>query len=489
MAFPSQTLTIRDPGLGVSPPVADIPVLTGIAHGGSAAVNVLTSIGSLSDVRSVVGYGPLAEDVALALQLRGGPVYFIIHNSVQNVALSAQALTKLIGTGPSITATGSPYDRYALRVEIVAGGILATSTFKFTLDGHDILFAPFTYSDVRPTVASYVIPNTGLTLTFPAGTYVAGDVYTLATVPQEPGTTDLALVAAVLSAQTLVDFHLWSVSGQQPDDVTGAAFAVALSGYLTSLTNTFRYVRGICDVGSDDTAANILIGAATWTSSRVCPVYGYELITSALPYEGFSIRKTSCVATFTARASGELISSDLSRTAAGPAENVRKIYFDGLTNQALDAAKISTMRTWPAQAGYWIANAKLKSSFGSDYTDLQFGRVMDVACSTTYAAQFPFQSASLRTIPASQASAGRPAGAIDERDARDIEKDVTNALNNNLVRPTNASGNPGHVSALSYTVDLSVDIVTTGQLKTTVAVQPLGYSKVITTTLFFTLNP
>lgn len=489
MTFPSQTLTVRDPGLGISPPVANIPVLTGIAHGGSTAVNVLTSIGSLSQVRSVVGYGPLAEDVALALQLRGGPVYFIIHNSVQNVALSAQALTKLIGTGPTITATGSPNDRYALRVVVVAGGTLGTSTFKFSLDAHDADYVPFTFSDVRPTVASYVVPNSGLTLTMPAGTYVAGDTYTLACVPQEPGTTDLALVAAVLQAATLVDFHLWAVSGSQPDDVTGAAFAVALSGYLTSLTSSFRYVRGLCDVGSDDTSANILIGAATWTSSRVCPAYGYELILSALPFEGFSTRKVSCVASIAARAFGELISSDLSRTAAGSAENVRKIYFDGFATQTLDAAKISTMRTWPAVPGYFIANAKLKSSFGSDFIDLQYGRVMDVACSTTYAAQFPFQSASLRTISAAQASAGRPAGAIDERDAREIEKDVQNALDNNLTRPANASGNPGHVSALSYTVDLSVDIVTTGQLKTTVALQPLGYAKVITTDLFFTLNP
>lgn len=482
MTFPGQTLTVIDPGLGVVTPASNTPVMSGIAHGGTTPVNTLATINSLANVRTEVGYGPLAEDIALALSVFGGPIYYVIHNSVQVVLLTAQALTKLIGTGPTITVSGSPNDRYSLRVEVVTGGIIGTSTFKFSLDAWDATAAPFTYSQVRPTVASYVIPNTGLTLAMPAGTYVAGDVYTYSTVPQEPGTVDLATVAALLAATPALDFHLWSLSGSQPDYTTGAAVAAGMSSALTTLTQSYRYVRGLLDVGSGDTAANIIIGAGTWSSSRICPAYSYVLRQSQLPFEGYSTRKTSFVSDLAARAFSEIISSDLSRFAAGPMDGVSKIFFDGFYNQLVDAAGISTPRTWPGVPGFFITNAKLKSNFGSDYTDLQFGRVMDVACKTTYNAQLPFVSSEFRTVT-------DPVGAIDPRDAASIEAVVQDALNNALVLPLNSRGVPGLVSEVVYTVNLLNNLNTTGQLLTSVGIRPLGYAKLITTTLSLTLNP
>ncbi len=485
MTFPAQSLSVRDPGLGAVNPTSKTPLITGISTGGSVAVNTLVSINDLSTVRALLGYGPLAEDVALQLLKNGGPVYALRHNSADSKAVSAVSMTKLVGSGPTITVTGTPRDRYAIRVEVIVGGILATSTFRFSLDAYDVDAAPFSYSQVRPTVASYVIPNSGMTLTMPAGTYVAGDVYTYACIPQEPLLVDLGAAAAVLQANSSLLVYQWLVSGAQPDDVTGAAFASAFQGYLASLANSFRYARGYCDVGSDDTAANINIGALTWTGSRVCPAYGYELRTSALPFEGFAIRKTSCVSDIAVRGFGELISSDLSRTAAGAVDGVRKIYFDGFYDQTLDANKISTMRTWTGMAGFYIANGKLKSAFGSDFTDMQYGRVMDVACRTTFEAQFPFISASLRTTIAANASAENPVGAIDPRDAKRIEGKVQTALDANIMQPDNAEGIPGHATSVTYSVDLLQDLVTTQLIKTYVDVVPLGYSKSINTTLFF----
>ncbi len=478
--FPKQTLTVKDPGLNLTQPVANTPVLSGIAHGGSGVVNTVISVNSLDDVRPVIGYGPLAEDVALALSLAGGPVLAMIHNSVQDVSLSAVALTKLIGTGPSITATGSPYDRYSIRVEIVAGGTLTTATFRYTLDAWDVNSAAFTYSRTRVSASSFAIPNTGITLTFPAGTYVAGDVYTLVTIPQEVGTTDLALVAAVLEAAPSLDFHLWLLSGQQPDDATAEGVAVAFSGHLTTLTQSYRYVRGFVDLGSEDTAANVLSEAAAWTSTRVCGAYGYVLRTSLLPYEGYGNRKTSCASGIAVRAFGELISTDLARFASGPDQGVLKIYFDGFYNQLLDAAGLSTMRTWPGIAGFYIANGNLKAPFGSDYIYVQYGRVMDVACKTTYAAQLPYESESFRTTST---------GGIDPRDAASVERAVTQNLTDVLLVPLDARGDPGLVSALNYSVDLTNNLVTSGQLLTKVGIRPLGYAKEILTSLFFTLTP
>ncbi len=482
MSFPGQTLTIQDPGIAVVPPSATTPVITGIAIGGSGAANAILSINNMADVRTVLGYGPLAEDVALALQTRGGPIYCVKHTPAAAL-LTSQALTE-VGTGVVIpTVSGTPTDRFNLLITIVGGGILGAGTFKFSLDAFDANSAPFTQSQVRtiPGGGTYVIPNSGLTVTFPTGTYVAGDLFSLSCTPPEPTTTDLGTVATLLSATPSLDFHLWLVSGAQPDKVTGSAFAAALSGDATALTQSYRYIRAFCDVGSVDTAANVLTEAASWTSTRVSPGYGFALILSALPYEGFSLRKTSWSAPEAIRAMSVPISSDLARFVDGPVEGVRKIYFDGFYTQTLDAAGISTPRTWPGIAGFYIAGGKLKAPFGSNFTDVQFGRIMDIACRTVYQAQLQYEADFFRAKTDGT-------GTIDPRDAGTIESQVSDSLANELTRPLNAKGEAGHCSGFTYKVDQTVNIITTGQLVTKVGIVPFGYAKTINTTLFFTLT-
>lgn len=482
MTFPGMNLTIQDPGIAVVPPAATTPVISGVAIGGSGANNVVLSINNMNDVRSVLGYGPLAEDVALALQTRGGPIYCVKHTP-QAALLTGQVTTQ-VGSGLVIpTIDGTPTDRFNLLITIVAGGALGVGTFKFSLDAFDADAAPFTQSQVRtiPGGGTYVIPNTGLTITFPSGTYVAGDTFSLSCTPPEPTTTDLATVAALLQNTPALDFHLWLVSGSQPDDTTGAAFAGALSGHATGLTQSYRYVRAFCDVGSVDTAANVLVEAASWSSTRVSPAYGFQLYTSALPYEGFTFRKCSFSGHEAIRAMTVPISSDLARFVDGPMDGVRKIYFDGFYDQTLDAAGISTPRTWPGIAGFYIAGGKLNAPFGSNFTDVQFGRIMDIACRTTYEAQLRYEADFFRALTDGT-------GHIDPRDAATIESQVSDNLADELTRPLNAKGENGHVSGFSYTIDQTVNIITTGQLVSKLGIVPFGYAKQINTTLFFTLT-
>lgn len=480
MTFPKQTLTVVDPGLGVSTPTADTPVFSGKAFGGSAAADTLVSLGSLNDVRTILGFGPLAEDVALCLQQRGGPVFAIVHADSTSPTTTAMTTT---GSGPAITLGGLARDEYAAQVQIMAGGALGAGTFRYTLDAFDANSAPITWSQTRiiPMGGSFVIPNSGLTLTFPSGTYILGDLYTESRIPPAPATGDLATVAALLESTPSLVFYLWAVSGAQATASAGATLAAAFEGHLDTLTSTYRYVRGLLDVGSGDTESNVATSAATWTGVRVAPSYGYTLRNSAIPFEGFSTRKTACSSGLAVRAAASLISTDLSRVASGPDVGVLKIYFDENGDQTLDALKIGGMRVWPGIPGFYIANAPLKSQFGSDFTDLQFGRVMDVACRTTYQGQFPYISESLRTLTDGT-------GAIDPRDAAMIETTVNNQLRDALLNPNNARGIPGHVSAVVYSVDRTANLITSQTLVTTVAIVPLGYSKLITTTLFFTLT-
>lgn len=485
MVFPSQSINVIDPGIGFSPAVANIPLITGQAFGGSASSNEIISIGALDQVRTVLGYGPLAEDVALALQKNGGPVYAVIHDNDDSGATLVDEGMTPSGEGSAIDVSGTPNDAYSLRVEIITTGSTGEGRFRYTLDAHDANVAPATWSQIRtiPMSGEFPIAGSGLTLNFEegdAGEYVAGDIYSLDTVPPAVLATDLADVALELLGKTSFNFHLWLLSGMHGDEVAAASLAAAFGGHLVSLTNTFRFARGICDIG-DGSVTDTLDEAETWTNARVCPVYGEDIRASALPFEGFAWRKCSKSAGVGARAIGDLISTDLSRFASGPDEGVRKISFDADSDQRLDEAKISTARTWPGVAGFYFSNGKLKSPFGSDFTDLQYGRIMDVACRVTFEAQLPMISEGWRANTDGS-------GTIDPRDAATIEETVTSALRDAIMRPNNARGLPGHASAVVYTVDKLHNIVTTSQLKTSVGIVPLGYSKQFLTDLFFTLE-
>jgi hypothetical protein len=483
MVFPAQQLTVLDPGLGQVAVAPNAPLFTGHALGGSLDINTLYSFSSLSTIRSSLGYGVLAEDVARGLQERGAPILVMMHED-DSTALSDAAMVVVPGGGPAITIDGTPRDIYTLKVKITKAGALGVAEFQFTLDAHDSDDeVPWTWSQVRvvPGSGTYVVPNSGLTLTFASGTYVVDAVYTSdELLPPEITAGNLSDVTDALVAVSLLDFSLWNLGGSFATETDASGIASAFQGHLSSLANSFRYARGFVDIGSGDTSANVLAEAAEWTGVRVCPSYGFALVTSALPFEGFATRKVSCSSLIGIRASGSLISTDQSRTASGALTGIRKIYFDGYYDQQLDASKISTLRTFPGIPGIYIANAKLKSSFGSDFTDLQYGRLMDRLCRTVYFGQFPFISEGWRTTTT---------GAMDPLDAADINSAVNEAIKTELLQPSNARGRAGHVSDARYAVDESWNITQTGQLKTSAGMRPLGYSKEFLTDLFFTLTP
>ena len=70
----------------------------------------------------------------------------------------------------------------------------------------------------------------------------------------------------------------------------------------------------------------------------------------------------------------------------------------------------------------------------------------------------------------------------------ELETIVLEALREQLIRPTNAEGVPGHVSDVNYTIDRTNNVATTETLLSDVSIRPLGYAKFITTTLGYALS-
>jgi hypothetical protein len=218
---------------------------------------------------------------------------------------------------------------------------------------------------------------------------------------------------------------------------------------------------------------------AAVTDNRIAVSYRTADTASSKAHPGWGTPKIPLCHNIGAKAHRELISTDLARVASGSLIGVVAIEHDEFLTEAMDQHRISTARTWLGRAGFYLTNARIKSAAGSDFRYWQHGSVMDLACRTTYLQQQTFIGMGLRT---------NADGTIDERDAVRLETTVREALNEQLLRPTNAEGTTGHVSALNYVIDRTNNVATTETLLSDVSIRPLGYAKFITTTIGYSLS-
>jgi hypothetical protein len=483
--LPGQTLTIRDPGLGLVGATANRFIYMGCSSKGT--LNLVQPFSSPAAVVDALGEGPNVEAIAYALEQAGGPVYGC--RIAGTVAGAAGAVTKTaVGTSTgTITVAGASYDRYEVIVEIMKSGTTGAGEFRYSLDDGR------TYSEqmVIPSGATYAIPRTNLTITFVPGAgatfFEKGDLHEFDATAPHYSTTEVSAgfdaVNAYLSTAPEFDLDSVVLIGRNATGSAAATIFGAVSTKMAALAAMHRYAGAIMDAGSGDSRANVKTALSAVSDSRIMTVYGDVDLSSSKAFAGFGAPKRSAVVALAARALQVLPSTDLARFASGdeggPLSGALEISHDEYLNEDLDAAKISTLRTWPGSPGFYITNGRLKSPTGSDFKYWQHRRLMDLACRTVIKAQQVFSSVSFQT---------NPDGTIEETNAKLVEEAVNDALRAVLMDPKNAEGRRGHISAFRYTVDRSNNLISTETLRSSVAIQPNGYAKFISTEIGFAVN-
>lgn len=479
MALQSQTLVVNDPGLGTVAPATSIPLVMGFSSAGTA--NEMRSYSSIALLLSEQGQGQAVEAAASILARSGGPVRFMKTATSVAGSIGTPDVTLTGSATGTVTAATTPNDDYEIHVQIVTTGTLGAGVFRYSLDDGRTWSENITI----PAGGTFVLPNTGLTLTFTPGAgpvfFEAGDLHEIDCVAPMWNATDIgAAVTAILSDSLSWDFLV--LAGKVETGAAAATIGAALDTHLATLFNKYRYRRAIMDAGNEAAATVKSAWAATF-SKRTAVCFGDVDMTSAKPFAGWAAPKRPVVNVVAVRAAAALISQDLTRGGGtNPLPDVLAISHDEFVTETMADAKFTTTRTWPGAEGFFLNEALLKSPAGSDFRYWQHGRVMDAACKTVYEAQQPFHSTEFRT---------KADQTIDERDASRVEKEVDAKLESVLGRatlevgPKNASGRPGHVDDFAYRVDRSEKIFNTETLATEVAIKPLTYPKFIRTTLGF----
>ena len=159
----------------------------------------------------------------------------------------------------------------------------------------------------------------------------------------------------------------------------------------------------------------------------------------------------------------------------GVGQAVTTVYHDEAMNPGLDSNRFMTVTSYNGLDGYFITRPLIMSSDTSDFTELQYGRVMDEACRVTNSFFTKKLNSDVRLDPKK--------GTILEKDARSLESGNDSELQRVLVNTGNVSPTP----QMTF-VSRDDNISSTKTVTVTIKILPKGYLEQIPVTMTF-INP
>lgn len=485
------TITIQDNGLGQLPPGgANIIAVIGVSSAGSANSPFETSNGA--NFTTNFGFGPGPQAASLVAAQSGQQVIYV--STGVGSGSSVNAVTKNVpgGSTSTVTITGTTLDTYYILVTAVIGGTITTGPIQLnvSLDAGRTTYAVANLG----TANTFVIPNTGLTLNFSAGTIVAADTWQ--SVAIEPKWTGAQLTSAI-SALTFTQLPFQDVL--IVGDVA-AADATTVDTAMTNLFNKRRYSRALTNARdavwggySTETEGTWISAIATnfanFVSNRTSVSGGHYNVTSSVDQSQYR-RPLSWLAavrdanvpywhSFGQVSDGPLVPIVLPSQpdAFGIFTNASGatgfIYHDEGSISGLDVARFLSGIKYVGFPGLYILNGNIMASPGSDFNLIQHGHVIDEASFIAYVYFTNLLQKAIRV--------NTQTGFILAQDANSIEQGCNAQLLANITGPGAAS------SALCF-VTRNNNILSTNTLIATIQVVPLAYPGTINITLEYS-NP
>lgn len=463
MARPKVTVTRVDGALGIEPAETDqINAHVGTCSAGTA--NVLTPFTDIPTVRSTFGYGDLVEALCEDIADNGMAYGMRVTSDVAGVTGTVTE----VGTSPAITASGTPNDRYQIRGTIVTGGAIGTSTVAISLDGGNNTAAPIA------TAATITPANTGVTISFAAGTYNAGDSFSFDCESPYYTASALTAVSTALQADTreygCLHFAGTAHGAADSDKATACELiAVAAGGIITALAGKVRYCRAVVD--APDVAASALVTAfASFSDDGTLVAAGFADVTS--PVSNLTTKRP-IGATYCARVAGIAPHKHPGEVRRGSLPSrIVAIHTTDADGETLEAARFIALRQHAGKNGFFIADAPTMATVGSDYSLHPRCRVIDLASKVGRAALLEWLLTDLDFK-------GDNTGSLTDVQANAIDNDLDTKLRAALVAT-------GYATAAYAKVNRTNDVAGTETLLGKFRVQPKGYARFITFSLGFT---
>lgn len=387
----------------------------------------------------------------------------------------------------TVTQASSAVDAFDVLVRVTKSGALGVGQVRISLDGGTD-DGGTEGADVTPSDAGlYVIPGTGLAVTFDDD-LVEGDKYSFVAAPP---TGDAEAVGAALAtlraAYTSIAWRLlWVMGGAASASDAAAGFAT-VDSEMESFEAVFKYGRAFVecptvgsiivtggaaarDTADDDTAVLTALSALVSTDGRTGIIAGEARTVSAYTHKRRPYRCDSWA--IMRRLSSIRAGEDGAWVGRGALPGITKLRRDEAASPVLTEAGINTLRSYEGLGGYYVAGTeggpgvRAKTANTSDFYRTANGRVLDEAMAIARARGLILIQQSFRVDSAT--------GQILDRDALALESQLTQAVQAELTQPS-----PADASDAAVTVDRNTNILETGALDFDVAVVPLGYASAV----------
>lgn len=480
---PQQSLSVRSSGIALTALGAVYPLVIGYTSGGSnASVGVYTDPQELKDDHL---HGVGVELGLSAIAVAGGVI--LLRPTHTTAGAAGTVTTTRIGTSVgTMTVAGAATLPFSVVVRIKeTTSALGAGKFDFSLDDGKTFSAERTI----PAGGTYLMPGTGLTLTFALGVgtpdFELGDQFTFACTAPQYTTDDLSAAWTVLmNSMGTRRFRRAFFGGQSASAATAATMCAAIATHMATADANTYFARALASAGTD-TAANVqtaLVAAFANDRVGVCHSVCEYLVRDS--FEGWGNPRVPILWPVSERAMGTALSENLGRKASGPLRGVTAIRNEGNTwghDEGLDTDftaddRIITLTSFRGESGFYVTNGFLRSAGSSDFVYYDWGTTIDAVCEIVQREQDKLILSKARVL-------NDDSGRLDPRDAARYEKPIRAALSAAIQKgPNPEPGIEGHVSDLTYNVDLTNDFLTTRELVSSFGAVPLVPIEGITTT-------
>lgn len=240
--LPSATTTIVEQSGGVATGTDICCVLSCMSQGTDLSSGGTIQLFSDANVlKSTYGFGEGLEFVAHYMQVTQKPVLFGALHAATVGALSCTDTSGVLGSS-AITFTGTPIDDAAIQVLVTAPATVGTAggMFQYSLDGG----RNFSGSYRLGTATSFVIPNTGVTVNFGAGTLLLNDIAKVRATAPKWDTTALQNAFTALQNNGQFIPRLVVICG----DISSSTSLQAVQTQIAAYEATNRFTCVVCSL-------------------------------------------------------------------------------------------------------------------------------------------------------------------------------------------------------------------------------------------------
>lgn len=399
---------------------------------------------------------------------------------VANNFWTGSATTGAVSGTSTPAVSGTPLDAFDLRMKVATAGASLSALaaeIQVSLDGG----ANYGPRLAVPSSGAIDIADTGLTVTWGAGTFVAGEIFVCRT--SAPIASNSNITAALNSLSTVAgeyDFALLA----QPVESTIAAL-VKTWGVAREAAG--EYTFGVAGVRDQVPGETVTVWASA-INTDLAAVDSGRYLTLVSTHERVSLYdrteptpRRSLAPLYAARLASIPAGQHPGRVKTGAirglASTVLSLAQDQATYTSLDSHRMAGAQSVQGQPrGRFYFTSRTMAAATSDFSEVQRVRVICVAARAALAAisEYVGDDVTVRTDGT---------GRIDPVVAASLDAEVSAALRRAVVDEPN-----NFATAATARVSRTTNLVSTGALTFALSVVPKGYANAVTATLSFSLS-